>query len=149
MKKIITSLALIGLTNSGLIFAQTMPAAKPTITAAEQKMQEIAGFIYMCATAKPVLGWKNLTISLDRSATGLNLFAVATTGSDQIKKIELCDRQQVAQAMIDMLNTTTQGKTIEWQSLLFRSQPNHQFEFRPLSKADVLQLVKNAPAASK
>lgn len=90
-----------------------------------------------------------MTISLDKSATGLNLFAVATTGDNQIKKITLCDRQQVAQAMIDMLNTTTQGKAVEWQSLLFRSQPNQQFEFRPLTTADINKLAAAVPKTAQ
>jgi hypothetical protein len=150
MKKIITSIVLASCLNMGFAHAQTTPTAGvPAASTPEQKAQEIAGFIYACAIAKPVLGWKSMTISLDKSATGLNLFAVATTGDNQIKKITLCDRQQVAQAMIDMLNTTTQGKAVEWQSLLFRSQPNQQFEFRPLTTADINKLAAAAPKTAQ
>lgn len=136
--------------------AQTQTTATPlntnvvktgaqAVPTAEELTQELAGFIYACATAKPLVGWKTLTVSLDKTpAQQMSVSGYATMGNNSVKKIELCDRQQTAQALVDMLNITTKGKAIEWQSLLFRTQTNRQFEFTPLSVADVIKISESA-----
>jgi hypothetical protein len=145
MKKLMMGLMLAGASHLSLAQNSAAPAAPVTLTP-EQKAQEIAGAIHACATAKTLDGWKNITISLDKTATGLQLYSVVVVGDNQVRPLELCDRQQVAQAMLQLLDASTKGTQIAWQSLLFRSQPNRQFEFKPLTQEDVQKLLAATPA---
>lgn len=130
------------------ILPQTSPApvtaaaaATPATQTTEQKIQHNAGIIYDCATDKPLTGWTNISISLDKVDGKLALFSVATMGNKQIKPIEVCNQGQVTQAMLELFKLTTQGKTVDWQSLSFRSKPNRKFEFRALTAADIKKLT--------
>ena len=142
MKKIVTLVVLLSM---GFANAQTQPTATKN-SAAEQVTQE-AGYLYSCATAKSLLGWKNITIVVKRPAAGSQMLGVwghALMGNGLVKKIDLCDKVQVAQAMMNILDIVSNKQNLDWQYLQFVTYPNRQFQFNPLTTAEVLEMTQAA-----
>jgi hypothetical protein len=158
MKKLILLSGLSALLCVSSAYAQTPPAApaqgaSAPLTAEQQKGQQmniLAAKVAQCTiTKRPPIGWKGFNVSLDREGAQLLVRGYVITNSNAPQKVELCDRQQVAQHLVDMLNLTTNNKPGQWQSLLLRMQPNNEFEFAALTASDVEKLLNGNPTPSK
>jgi hypothetical protein len=156
MKNLILSLSMMTALSASSVWAQTAapvaPAKAPAATAApltaeqqrNQLLNALAGQIADCTiTKKPPIGWKGFNVSFDRSGDQMLIRGYVITNNNTPLKVELCDRQKVAQYMIDMLNLTTNNKPGPWQSLLLRMQPNSQFEFAALTASDIDKLLSS------
>lgn len=152
MKKPLLTLISLLLMNHTIVNAQTeTPKILPPSTtnkvsaveSIEQKIQMNAGIIHECAIEKPIEDWTNLSISLDKVNNKLELFSVAVLRNKQIQPIEVCDKKYVTQAMLELFKLTTQGKTVDWQSLSFRSRVDRKFSFHALTAKDIAKLTSS------
>ncbi|MGL4767950.1 MAG: hypothetical protein ACRCV6_07715 [Formosimonas sp.] len=143
MKKQVLTLLITGVWHA-VTHAQTSTPAQPTNPVVEQE----AGFIYTCATAKPIVGWQSISVVLDRVGPAQNTISVtgyAKLGSGELKKIELCDKIKTAQSLINMLNALTNNKELAWRYLQWTTLPNRQFTFNPLTETEAQKLLQASP----